>query len=60
VKVENRRSERKGSWKPCKVKKRRMPPKQRKIAVMGSRSVGKSSLAIQFAQGQFVDRMIQQ
>ena len=39
-----------GSWKPCKVKKRRMPPKQRKIAVMGSRSVGKSSLAIQFAQ----------
>ena len=28
----------------------RMPPKQRKIAVMGSRSVGKSSLAIQFAQ----------
>ena len=29
--------------------------KQRKIAVMGSRSVGKSSLAIQFAQGQFVD-----
>ena len=38
------------AWKPCKVKKRRMPPKQRKIAVMGSRSVGKSSLAIQFAQ----------
>lgn len=32
-----------------------MPPKQRKIAVMGSRSVGKSSLAIQFVQGQFVD-----
>lgn len=32
-----------------------MPPKQRKVAVMGSRSVGKSSLAIQFAQGQFVD-----
>ena len=29
---------------------REMPPKQRKIAVMGSRSVGKSSLAIQFAQ----------
>ena len=28
----------------------KMPPKQRKIAVMGSRSVGKSSLAIQFAQ----------
>jgi Ras family protein len=32
-----------------------MPPKQRKIAVMGFRSVGKSSLAIQFVQGQFVD-----
>nr|ALS05035.1 GTP-binding protein Rheb-like isoform X1 [Centropages dorsispinatus] len=32
-----------------------MPAKQRKIAVMGSRSVGKSSLAIQFVQGQFVD-----
>ena len=28
----------------------KMPPKQRKIALMGSRSVGKSSLAIQFAQ----------
>ena len=27
-----------------------MPPKQRKIAVMGFRSVGKSSLAIQFVQ----------
>jgi hypothetical protein len=27
-----------------------MPAKQRKIAVMGSRSVGKSSLAIQFVQ----------
>ena len=27
-----------------------MPTKQRKIAVMGSRSVGKSSLAIQFVQ----------
>lgn len=32
-----------------------MSAKQRKIAVMGSRSVGKSSLAIQFIQGQFVD-----
>jgi Ras family protein len=32
-----------------------MCAKQRKIAVMGSRSVGKSSLAIQFVQGQFVD-----
>jgi len=32
-----------------------MPLKQRKIAVMGSRSVGKSSLVIQFVQGQFVD-----
>jgi len=29
--------------------------KQRKIAIMGYRSVGKSSLAIQFVQGQFVD-----
>lgn len=32
-----------------------MPPKQRKIAVMGYRSVGKSSLSIQFVEGQFVD-----
>lgn len=32
-----------------------MPPKQRKIAVMGYRSVGKSSLSIQFIEGQFVD-----
>lgn len=32
-----------------------MPSKQRKIALMGYRSVGKSSLAIQFVQGQFVD-----
>lgn len=40
----------------CSEKKTdKMPPKQRKIAVMGSRSVGKSSLAIQFVQGQFVD-----
>jgi AAA+ ATPase superfamily predicted ATPase len=30
-----------------------MPAKQRKIAVMGSRSVGKSSLAIQFVQARF-------
>ncbi|XP_030761862.1 GTP-binding protein Rheb homolog [Sitophilus oryzae] len=30
-------------------------PKQRKIAVMGYRSVGKSSLSIQFVEGQFVD-----
>ncbi|KAF7275736.1 hypothetical protein GWI33_011320 [Rhynchophorus ferrugineus] len=30
-------------------------PKQRKIAVMGYRSVGKSSLTIQFIEGQFVD-----
>ena len=29
--------------------------KQRKVALMGYRSVGKSSLAIQFVQGQFVD-----
>jgi len=32
-----------------------MPAKQRKIAVMGYRSVGKSSLSIQFVEGQFVD-----
>jgi len=32
-----------------------MTAKQRKIALMGSRSVGKSSLALQFVQGQFVD-----
>ncbi|XP_017778647.1 PREDICTED: GTP-binding protein Rheb homolog [Nicrophorus vespilloides] len=32
-----------------------MPCKQRKIAVMGYRSVGKSSLSIQFVEGQFVD-----
>ncbi|EDO43637.1 predicted protein [Nematostella vectensis] len=31
------------------------PPKSRKIAVMGFRSVGKSSLTIQFVEGQFVD-----
>ncbi|XP_037795764.1 GTP-binding protein Rheb homolog [Penaeus monodon] len=32
-----------------------MPPKNRKVAVMGYRSVGKSSLCIQFVDGQFVD-----
>jgi Ras family protein len=32
-----------------------MPPIQRKIAIMGYRSVGKSSLSIQFVEGQFVD-----
>lgn len=32
-----------------------MPPKQRQIAIMGFRSVGKSSLSIQFVDGQFVD-----
>lgn len=32
-----------------------MPTKQRKIALMGFRSVGKSSLTIQFVDGQFVD-----
>lgn len=32
-----------------------MPPKQRRIAVLGFRSVGKSSLTIQFVEGQFVD-----
>ncbi|KAK3712319.1 hypothetical protein QZH41_017257, partial [Actinostola sp. cb2023] len=31
------------------------PPKSRKIAVMGFRSVGKSSLTIQYVEGQFVD-----
>uniref|UniRef100_A0A9J8AQ13 GTP-binding protein Rheb n=1 Tax=Cyprinus carpio carpio TaxID=630221 RepID=A0A9J8AQ13_CYPCA len=30
-------------------------PKYRKIAVLGYRSVGKSSLTIQFVEGQFVD-----
>ncbi|KAH8369208.1 hypothetical protein KR009_004316 [Drosophila setifemur] len=32
-----------------------MPPKERNIAMMGYRSVGKSSLSIQFVEGQFVD-----
>ncbi|XP_026476805.1 GTP-binding protein Rheb homolog [Ctenocephalides felis] len=32
-----------------------MPPKERRIAMMGYRSVGKSSLSIQFVEGQFVD-----
>lgn len=32
-----------------------MPPKERNIAIMGYRSVGKSSLSIQFVEGQFVD-----
>ncbi|TFK01246.1 GTP-binding protein Rheb [Platysternon megacephalum] len=33
-----------------------MPPsKSRKIAILGYRSVGKSSLTIQFVEGQFVD-----
>ncbi|KAG1684711.1 GTP-binding protein Rheb [Nymphon striatum] len=31
------------------------PPKQRNLAIMGFRSVGKSSLTIQFVEGQFVD-----
>ena len=31
-------------------KEQKMPLKQRKVAVMGSRSVGKSSLVIQFVQ----------
>ncbi|KAI9714764.1 MAG: GTP-binding protein [Bogoriella megaspora] len=31
------------------------PPKQRKIAVVGSRSVGKSSLTVQFVDGHFVE-----
>ncbi|KAI2798782.1 hypothetical protein RDWZM_007262 [Blomia tropicalis] len=32
-----------------------MAPKQRKIALMGFRSVGKSSITIQLVEGQFVD-----
>ncbi|XP_037091808.1 GTP-binding protein Rheb homolog [Pollicipes pollicipes] len=32
-----------------------MPSKQRKVAVLGFRSVGKSSLSIQFVDNQFVD-----
>nr|KAI8728151.1 RHEB [Biomphalaria glabrata] len=32
-----------------------MPPKERKIAFMGFRSVGKSSLIIQYVENQFVD-----
>jgi len=32
-----------------------MAVKQRKIALMGFRSVGKSSLTLQFVEGQFVD-----
>lgn len=31
------------------------PPRQRKIAIMGFRSVGKSSLTLQFVEGKFVD-----
>ncbi|KAK2765894.1 GTP-binding protein [Arachnomyces sp. PD_36] len=31
------------------------PPKQRKIAIVGSRSVGKSSLTVQFVDGVFVE-----
>ncbi|OLL22319.1 GTP-binding protein rhb1 [Neolecta irregularis DAH-3] len=31
------------------------PPKQRKIAVLGSRSVGKSSLTVQFVENHFVE-----
>jgi len=30
-------------------------PKQRKVAIVGSRAVGKSSLAVQFVDGHFVD-----
>ncbi|KFA47051.1 hypothetical protein S40293_04572 [Stachybotrys chartarum IBT 40293] len=34
----------------------KMPsPRQRKVAIVGSRSVGKSSLAVQFVDGHFVD-----
>ncbi|KAI4135404.1 MAG: hypothetical protein LQ347_000697 [Umbilicaria vellea] len=31
------------------------PPKQRKMAIVGSRSVGKSSLTVQFVDGHFVE-----
>jgi Ras family protein len=31
------------------------PPKQRKVAVVGSRSVGKSSLTVQFVENHFVE-----
>ncbi|KAI4608217.1 GTP-binding protein [Alternaria sp. BMP 0032] len=31
------------------------PPKQRKVAIVGSRAVGKSSLTVQFVDGHFVD-----
>ncbi|USP75833.1 seryl-tRNA synthetase [Curvularia clavata] len=31
------------------------PPKQRKIAIVGSRAVGKSSMTVQFVDGHFVD-----
>ncbi|KAF7454040.1 GTPase SAR1 [Pyrenophora tritici-repentis] len=31
------------------------PPKQRKMAIVGSRAVGKSSLTVQFVDGHFVD-----
>ncbi|KAL9611313.1 MAG: hypothetical protein Q9167_004037 [Letrouitia subvulpina] len=32
-----------------------LPPKQRKIAIVGSRSVGKSSLTVQYVEGHFVE-----
>ncbi|KAK8101590.1 GTP-binding protein [Apiospora kogelbergensis] len=32
-----------------------VPSKQRKVAIVGSRSVGKSSLAVQFVDGHFVE-----
>eukprot|EP00124_Ichthyophonus_hoferi_P005011 Ihof_evm3s640 gene=Ihof_evmTU3s640 len=32
-----------------------LPPKQRKFAVLGYRGVGKSTLTIQFVEGQFVE-----
>ncbi|CAO1604047.1 MAG: hypothetical protein LQ349_000871 [Xanthoria aureola] len=31
------------------------PPKQRKVAIVGSRSVGKSSLTVRFVEGHFVE-----
>lgn len=32
-----------------------VPPRQRKIAILGSRSVGKSSLTLQFCDNHFVE-----
>lgn len=34
---------------------KKIPPKERKVALLGARSVGKSSLAVQFVDSHFVD-----